>query len=210
MPVLPKAPPRGERHQKQYSPITFPLKSRGSSPAILKRNPRSVSLTRLPSDTEEGADHLIASCEQYLDENLWSDAKENPNLINPFVDVNLSPAQPLSPLAAAALPDLRKLSSVSDIRESIKLTHEDANLNQTLPRAFPRSKRRQRDQQPRQDGTESVRSFVIVSASRDLSSLSGDEEWSDEGSDSEVPKLNRGSTSFVNKFATRVKSLVNK
>lgn len=245
---VPKAPPRSK---KSASPI----------------NKRGL-LGRLPSDTEEGASNLIASCEQYLD--------ENPVIINPFVDVKMDQSADIGGSNSSLAQAHRKLSSVSDIRDSIKVTHEDANLSfsggcQTVPRAFsPRAgssmtaeKSRQMVPKPpaensrqmasssgyvvarsrpsqalykRQDGTESVRSFVIVSnnSTLDLNSDEDDDdvnddddpsdnsedEWSDDDDSYNQNKSasdfsastnskNPRNKGFVNKCVTRVKSLVN-
>lgn len=240
----PKAPPRSKKS-------TSPVSKRG--------------LGRLPSDTEEGASNLIASCEQYLD--------ENPVIINPFIDVKMDQSADIRG-SNTSLAQHRKLSSVSDIRDSIKVTHEDANLSyvagcQTVPRAFsPRgvssspvmsraarvttspvsrapvttldpkpgsssfvvaNRRPSQGLYKRQDGTESVRSFVIVSnnSTLDLNSdeedsakiLPGDvensdDEWSDDDnsynkSSDFTNSKNPRNKGFVNKCVTRVKSLVN-
>ena len=245
---VPKAPPRSK---KSASPVS-------------KRG-----LGRLPSDTEEGASNLIASCEKYLD--------ENPVIINPFIDVKMDQSADIRGSNTSLAQAHRKLSSVSDIRDSIKVTHEDANLSyvagcQTVPRAFsprgvssspapsralrvttsspvrtldrpkPRktsavvsNRRPSQGLYKRQDGTESVKSFVIVSnnSTLDLNSdeedssaaknLPGDnfdvsddcDEWSDDdnsynkSSDFTNSKNNPRNKGFVNKCVTRVKSLVN-
>jgi hypothetical protein len=249
---VPKAPPRSK---KSASPVS-------------KRG-----LGRLPSDTEEGASNLIASCEKYLD--------ENPVIINPFIDVKMDQSAEFRGSDTSLAQAHRKLSSVSDIRDSIKVTHEDANLSyvagcQTVPRAFspcgvssspvptraharvatpvrtldrpakPRkssapvvtNRRPSQGLYKRQDGTESVKSFVIVSKNscldlnsdeEDSSSFpaknlhgdnfdnSDDDEWSDDNdnsynksSDFTNSKNNpRNKGGFVNKCVTRVKSLVN-
>ena len=270
----PKVPPRSKKSASPGTPS--PINKRG--------------LARLPSDTEEvksEASNLIASCEQYLDENPVT-------IINPFLGLQKMDDESAdihgSNTSLAA--QRRKLSSVSDIRDSIKETHEDAgNLSygagcQTVPRAFsPRSvsvspmvsrsrtqpllpavslasavseargvaagrsksvavaNRRPTGQAgqglyKRQDGTESVRSFVIVSnnSTLDLNSdteesnsfgaaekfglrlgeNSDEESWSDNddsynksSSDFQNNSKNPRNKGFVNKCVSRVKSLVN-
>lgn len=250
---VPKAPPRSK---KSASPVS-------------KRG-----LGRLPSDTEEGASNLIASCEKYLD--------ENPVIINPFIDVKMDESADIRGSNTSLAQAHRKLSSVSDIRDSIKVTHEDANLSyvagsQTVPRAFSRAskssyptyeasnsplpsrahaspirtldrpkprkssapvvsnRRPSQSLYKRQDGTESVKSFVIVS--NDMNSDDDDsfgaknlqpgdnfdnfhsdvDEWSDDDDNSynkssdftNSKNSNPRNKGFVNKCVTRVKSLVN-
>lgn len=123
--------------------------------------------------------NLIASCEEYLNE----EAK----LINPFADLNEGPSS-----------NLRKLSSVS-VRDSIKETHEEPLSyfsSQTVPRSF----------HSRQDGTESVRSFVMNPKAKS-------EEWSQDSdsSEDENDRRNRnGKSGFVNKYVNKVKHYVTK
>ena len=281
----PKVPPRSKKSASPSTPS--PINKRG--------------LARLPSDTEEvksEASNLIASCEQYLDENPVT-------IINPFLGLQkMDESADIHGSNTSLAAQRRKLSSVSDIRDSIKETHEDAdNLRygagcQTVPRAFsPRSvsvspmvsrartqpllpavslasavseargvaaKRRSKsvtvaNRKPtgqgshinpnprtnkqttgqglykRQDGTESVRSFVIVSnnSTLDLNSdteesnsfgavglglgeNSDEESWSDNddsynksSSDFQNNSKNPRNKGFVNKCVSRVKSLVN-
>ena len=270
--VAPKAPPRSKKSASPGTPS--PVNKRG--------------LARLPSDTEEvksEASNLIASCEQYLDENPVT-------IINPFLGLQkMDESADIHGSNTSLAAQRRKLSSVSDIRDSIKETHEDAdNLRygagcQTVPRAFsPRSvsvspmvsrartqpllpavslasavseargvaaKRRSKSVAnprtnkqttgqglyKRQDGTESVRSFVIVSnnSTLDLNSdteesnsfgavglgiglgeNSDEESWSDNddsynksSSDFQNNSKNPRNKGFVNKCVSRVKSLVN-
>ena len=271
--VAPKAPPRSKKSASPGTPS--PVNKRG--------------LARLPSDTEEvksEASNLIASCEQYLDENPVT-------IINPFLGLQkMDESADIHGSNTSLAAQRRKLSSVSDIRDSIKETHEDAdNLRygagcQTVPRAFsPRSvsvspmvsrartqpllpavslasavseargvaaKRRSKSVAnprtnkqttgqglyKRQDGTESVRSFVIVSnnSTLDLNSdteesnsfgavglgiglgeNSDEESWSDNDdsynkSSSDFLQNNSKNPrnkGFVNKCVSRVKSLVN-
>lgn len=271
--VAPKAPPRSKKSASPGTPS--PINKRG--------------LARLPSDTEEvksEASNLIASCEQYLDENPVT-------IINPFLGLQkMDESADIHGSNTSLAAQRRKLSSVSDIRDSIKETHEDAdNLRygagcQTVPRAFsPRSvsvspmvsrartqpllpavslasavseargvaaKRRSKSVAnprtnkqttgqglyKRQDGTESVRSFVIVSnnSTLDLNSdteesnsfglaagiglglgeNSDEESWSDNddsynksSSDFQNNSKNPRNKGFVNKCVSRVKSLVN-
>ena len=193
----------------------------------------------MPSDTEDGAKNLIASCEQYLDENeaAFSEAvlDKQPVIINPFADVKMYPKpheavtfglhekKATGSISTGNEEDQqRKLSSVSDIRDSIRETHEEASspyfANKTIPRAF-HSKRPKKPSAasafdfkglPRQDGTESVKSFVIVSNS--TLNLTDDqeedgEEWSYDDDLSEGPGA-EPKRSFVNKCVNRVKSLV--
>ena len=214
---------RSQNQNNQGAPKAPPRSKKSASP-VNKRG----QLARLPSDTEEvksEASNLIASCEQYLDENPVT-------IINPFLGLQKMDDESAdihgSNTSLAA--QRRKLSSVSDIRDSIKETHEDAgNLSygagcQTVPRAFsPRSvsvspmvsrsrtqpllpavslasavseargvaagrsksvavaNRRPTGQAgqglyKRQDGTESVRSFVIVSNNSTLDLNSDTEE----------------------------------
>merc|ERR1711971_133103 len=218
---------------------------------------------------------------------------ENPvTIINPFLGLQkMDESADIHGSNTSLAAQRRKLSSVSDIRDSIKETHEDAdNLRygagcQTVPRAFsPRSlsvspmvsrartqpllpavslasavsearsvaaKRRSKSVAnprtnkqttgqglyKRQDGTESVRSFVIVSnnSTLDLNSdteesnsfgtvglgiglgeNSDEESWSDNddsynksSSDFQNNSKNPRNKGFVNKCVSRVKSLVN-
>jgi hypothetical protein len=260
----PKAPPRSKKSASPGTPS--PVNKRG--------------LARLPSDTEEGASNLIASCEQYLDENPVT-------IINPFLGLQkMDESADIHGSNTSLAAQRRKLSSVSDIRDSIKETHEDAgSLSygagcQTVPRAFsPRSvsvspmvsrartqpmlpavslasavseargvaaagrSRSVANRRPsgqglykRQDGTESVRSFVIVSnnstldlnsdteesnsfglaAAVGLGENSDEESWSDNddsynksNSDFQNNSKNPRNKGFVNKCVSRVKSLVN-
>lgn len=122
-------------------------------------------------------------------------------LINPFADVKMYPQD-----FSRQNSDQRKLSSVSDIRDSIKETHEEPSGFQTVPRFRPKT----RPTPYFQDGTESVRSFVILKNNNSESSTleltdEDDEEWSDEDSETEAKHRNKG---FVNKVKNRVKSLV--
>lgn len=119
--------------------------------------------------------NLIASCEEYLNE----EAK----LINPFADLGSSSN------------NQRKLSSVS-VRDSIKETHEEPLSYfscQTVPRSF----------HSRQDGTESVRSFVMNPRSKS-------EEWSQDSEDSDDDGKTSTSRRFVNKYVNKVKHYVTK
>ena len=212
--MAPKAPPRCK---KSASP---PRK-------------RLTSLLRLPSDTEEGAQNLIASCEKYLDENESRLEEDHSLIINPFLDVKMSQPQVFDPHSQH-----RKLSSVSDIRDNIKETYEEADSgfhSKTVPRIYSHSKHSSQpeirfkvfdskpfyDSYKRQDGTESVRSFVIVSKPKSQESSTLDltdeednemeDEWSqDEDIQSATGSFKAASNNkgFVNKCVTRVKSLV--
>jgi len=275
--TLPSADISWRQNQNQGAPKAPPRSKKSASP-VNKRG----QLARLPSDTEEvksEASNLIASCEQYLDENPVT-------IINPFLGLQkMDESADILGSNTSLAAQRRKLSSVSDIRDSIKETHEDAgNLSygvgcQTVPRAFsPRSvsvspmvsrartqpllpavslasavseargiaARRSKsvavaNRRPskqglykRQDGTESVRSFVIVSnnSTLDLNSdteesnsfgaaaVGGDnsdeESWSDNddsynksSSDFQNNSKNPRNKGFVNKCVSRVKSLVN-
>ena len=220
--------------RKESSPITYPLLK---SPKHFRRNKRMEtldkksfslsSISKLPSDTEEGADNLVASCIQYLDENegmegpIVNDTKEEEGrvpLINPFFDVQMYVKQePTEP---------RKLSSISDIRDNIRASTEELSFK-SLPRAFQKKKMsksvkelmdRAKSSEPevrgRQDGTESVSSFVVLSPSDNYLKLSSttmettsSEGWS-ENDDYEDKTDTFAKKGFVNKCVTRVKSLV--
>lgn len=283
--LQPSADISWRQNQNQGAPKAPPRSKKSASP-VNKRG----QLARLPSDTEEvksEASNLIASCEQYLDENPVT-------IINPFLGLQkMDESADIHGSNTSLAAQRRKLSSVSDIRDSIKETHEDAgNLSygagcQTVPRAFsPRSvsvspmvsrartqpfllpavslasavseargvaagrsksvavANRRPVNRPsgqglykRQDGTESVRSFVIVSnnSTLDLNSdteesnsfgaaavgfgeNSDEESWSDNddsynksSSDfqNNSSKNNPRNKGFVNKCVSRVKSLVN-
>ena len=279
--LKPSADISWRQNQSQGAPRVPPRSKKSASPGT----PSPVNkrgLARLPSDTEEGASNLIASCEQYLHENPVT-------IINPFLGLQkMDESADIHGSNTSLAAQRRKLSSVSDIRDSIKETHEHAgNLSygagcQTVPRAFsPRSvsvspmvsrartqpvlpavslasavskargvaaagrsksvavaNRKPSGQQglyKRQDGTESVRSFVIVSnnstldlnsdteesnsfgaAAVGLGENSDDESWSDNddsynksNSDFQNNSRNPRNKGFVNKCVSRVKSLVN-
>ena len=144
------------------------------------------------------AQTLVQSCEDYLDLNSKSvpdlNHPEN-SIINPFFELKMYNPE-------SEEEQKRKLSSVSDIRDSIKETHEDVSYK-TVPRIH---KAKNRPYAFRvQDGTESVSSFVALTPGHSHSTLSsGSSEWSN----SDEKEDQKG---FVNKYFTRVKnSLVKK
>lgn len=108
-------------------------------------------MTKLPlaSDPNEASAHnLVASCEQYLDQNQLSppvlDEEDSAEvvMINPFADVHMFPSG--SDFIQHHQHE-RKLSTISDIRDSIQMTHhdhqpEDISYYKTLPRTSGRRK----------------------------------------------------------------------
>ena len=255
----------------EYSNPTYPL-TKSPSPARYKQkqtkqtkmqtmDKKSISLSsiaKLPSDTEEGADNLVASCKRYLDENETFDSgsvtdhvkKENKRgeatIINPFIDVQMYNAK-------HDLEPRKKLSTVSDIRDHMEVSKyqypnspststdnfDDSAFYsyKTLPRAFHRKQKvsksvrdfidRAKSSEPeftasrreftasgRQDGTESVSSFVALSpndhllkaSQNTLETTSSGEGWS-ENDDYEDKTDSFTKKGFVNKCVTRVKSL---
>jgi len=137
------------------------------------------------------AQSLVQSCEDYLDQNTSQPELNTSAIINPFFELKM-----YNPDSEEELK--RKLSSVSDIRDSIKETHEDVSYK-TVPRIRPK-----KGYFKIQDGTESVTSFVALTPGHSRSTLSsGSSEWSN----SDEKEDQKG---FVNKYFTRVKSLVRK
>ena len=128
---------------------------------------------------------------------MQSNSKENSKneLINPFFELKMYNPESVEE-------QNRKLSSVSDIRDSIKETHEDVSYSsKTVPRMNSKSKNYFR----MKDGTESVSSFVALTPGHSHSTLSSG--TSSEWSNSDEKEDQKG---FVNKYFTRVKSLVKK
>ena len=216
-------------------------------------------ITKLPSDTEEGAENLVTSCMQYLYENEsysgdFPDKNdkdeedlfnvETPKLINPFIDFQMHNED-----TTIANAESRKLSTVSDIRDHIKRNTPPSVIQQqrsedkkimykTLPRAFqkkkvpvPKSVRnflekgqilqeiRAKSSEPaddddqkfsRQDGTESVSSFVVLSPKDNFLETTSSEGWSDNDDyEDKTDSFNSGTRKgFVNKCVSRVKNLV--
>lgn len=151
-----------------------------------------------------------------MSEAILVKSEDTPVIINPFVDVKMyQPPSSSETLAEEAIGGHRKLSSVSDIRDSIRETHEEANhfSSKTIPRSFqPRKQPRRRPLNYFQDGTESVKSFVIVSNSTLNLTESEDEgeEWSESDVDFvETLPNNSNKRSLINKCVTKVKSFVN-
>ena len=140
------------------------------------------------------AQNLVQSCEDYLDQNTVGKSQSE-TLINPFFELKMYNPE-------SEEEQKRKLSSVSDIRDSIKETfHEEYPSNyKTVPRI--RSKSRRPYNYKLQDGTESVSSFVALTPGHSHSTLSSNSsEWSN--SDEQKDETQKG---FVNKYFSRVKN----
>ena len=137
---------------------------------------------------------MVQSCEDYLDQNTVGKSQSE-TLINPFFELKMYNPE-------SEEEQKRKLSSVSDIRDSIKETfHEEYPSNyKTVPRI--RSKSRRPYNYKLQDGTESVSSFVALTQGHSHSTLSSNSsEWSN--SDEQKDETQKG---FVNKYFSRVKN----
>ena len=228
----------------------------------------SMIPTKLPSDTEEGAENLVTSCMQYLYENesypgggdfsTNQDKEEDlgilPKLINPFIDFQMHNDEDTTIGATA---ESRKLSTVSDIRDHITRNTPPSVMNyqqqrsddskimyKTLPRAFQKNKKvvpksvrnflekgqivtqdlRAKSSEPsssqafsRQDGTESVSSFVMalspkedhfLELSRSTMETTSSEGWSDNDDYEDKTDSFNTRKGFVNKCVSRVKNLV--
>ena len=228
----------------------------------------SMIPTKLPSDTEEGAENLVTSCMQYLYENesypgggdfsTNQDKEEDlgilPKLINPFIDFQMHNNEDTTIGATA---ESRKLSTVSDIRDHITRNTPPSVMNyqqqrsddskimyKTLPRAFQKNKKvvpksvrnflekgqivtqdlRAKSSEPpssqafsRQDGTESVSSFVMalspkedhfLELSRSTMETTSSEGWSDNDDYEDKTDSFNTRKGFVNKCVSRVKNLV--
>ena len=135
---------------------------------------------------------------------------QSETLINPFFELKMYNPE-------SEEEQKRKLSSVSDIRDSIKETfHEEYPSNyKTVPRI--RSKSRRPYNYKLQDGTESVSSFVALSPkdhflelSRSTMETTSSEGWSDNDDyEDKTDSFNSGiRKGFVNKCVSRVKNLV--
>ena len=155
------------------------------------------------------AQNLVQSCEDYLDQNTVGKSQSE-TLINPFFELKMYNPE-------SEEEQKRKLSSVSDIRDSIKETfHEEYPSNyKTVPRI--RSKSRRPYNYKLQDGTESVSSFVALSPkdhflelSRSTMETTSSEGWSDNDDyEDKTDSFNSGiRKGFVNKCVSRVKNLV--
>lgn len=146
------------------------------------------------------AQNLVQSCEDYLDQNTVEKSQNQADqIINPFFELKMYNPE-------SEEEQKRKLSSVSDIRDSIKETfHEDVSTSyKTVPRI--RSKSKASPRRPYnyklQDGTESVSSFVALTPGHSHSTLSSNSsEWSN--SDEQKDENQKG---FVNKYFSRVKN----
>ena len=140
------------------------------------------------------AQNLVRSCEDYLDQNTIEKCQHE-KIINPFFELKMYNPE-------SEEEQKRKLSSVSDIRDSIKETHEDVSYK-TVPRVRSKSKPKRFNYRV-QDGTESVSSFVALTPGHShstLSSASDSSEWSN--SDEQKDENQKG---FVNKYFSRVKN----
>lgn len=194
---------------------------------------KSVSLSNvgLPSDTEDGADKLVASCAKYLDENVSSapvdvdaaiHAKEDePQLINPFLE--------------SAKDEVPEEQNDGDDMYPTTLPRSSSGRKGIVPRMrrmFDRARSCEPDlpqirlrvqTEPnkgdmkqsllfnaKSDGTESVSSFVALSPQheRPSSPVPSGEEWSDSGDEDETG--DSSVTSTTEKYLAQRKGFVKK